>query len=138
MDSWYFFFSSSLLPLHLPFYLILFFASLLSEFLPFLDIFPLPLTPTFFLPLDFSFLNPCSTLPRNIWICFFFSAPVKLVSMASECSWCDAVVELQVWCQLAAFCHRVNDHRSVLRCTLSALQLEEVAAHSLNTTPCVL
>ncbi|XP_024152713.1 cilia- and flagella-associated protein 46 isoform X3 [Oryzias melastigma] len=65
-------------------------------------------------------------------------SPSALVSMASECSWCDAVVELQVWCQLAAFCHRVNDHRSVLRCTLSALQLEEVAAHSLNTTPCVL
>ncbi|XP_078788201.1 cilia- and flagella-associated protein 46 isoform X5 [Oryzias latipes] len=69
-----------------------------------------------------------------------FSVPSlsTLVSTASECRWSDAVVELQVWCQLAASCHRANDHSSVLRCTLSALQLEEAAAKSLNTTPCVL
>uniref|UniRef100_A0A3P9HU19 Cilia and flagella associated protein 46 n=1 Tax=Oryzias latipes TaxID=8090 RepID=A0A3P9HU19_ORYLA len=69
-----------------------------------------------------------------------FSVPSlsTLVNTASECSWSDAVVELQVWCQLAASCHRANDHSSVLRCTLSALQLEEAAAKSLNTTPCVL
>ncbi|XP_041867180.1 cilia- and flagella-associated protein 46 isoform X2 [Melanotaenia boesemani] len=61
-----------------------------------------------------------------------------LVSLASECSWSDAVVELQVWCQLAAFCHHVKDHSLVLRCTRSALQLGEAATKSLNTTPYVL
>ncbi|XP_072246405.1 cilia- and flagella-associated protein 46 [Leuresthes tenuis] len=61
-----------------------------------------------------------------------------LVSTASECSWPDAVVELQVWCQLAAFCHHVKDHSLVLRCTQNALQLEDAAAKSLNTTPCLL
>ncbi|XP_049456510.1 cilia- and flagella-associated protein 46 isoform X3 [Epinephelus fuscoguttatus] len=69
-----------------------------------------------------------------------FSVPSlsTLVSMASECSWTDAVVELQVWCQLAAFCHYAKDHSLVLCCTKSALQLEEAAAKSLNTMPCVL
>ncbi|KAK2922244.1 cilia- and flagella-associated protein 46 [Channa argus] len=69
-----------------------------------------------------------------------FSAPSlsTLVSMASECSWSDAVVELQVWCQLAAFCHDATDHSLVLYCTKNALQLEEAAAKSLNTMPCVL
>ncbi|KAF3708572.1 Cilia- and flagella-associated protein 46 [Channa argus] len=62
----------------------------------------------------------------------------ELVSMASECSWSDAVVELQVWCQLAAFCHDATDHSLVLYCTKNALQLEEAAAKSLNTMPCVL
>ncbi|KAM4591923.1 cilia- and flagella-associated protein 46-like [Odontesthes bonariensis] len=69
---------------------------------------------------------------------FSVPSPSALVSMASECSWSDAVVELQVWCQLAAFCHHVKDHSLVLHCTQSALQLEEAAAKSLNTTPCVL
>ncbi|CAG6017918.1 unnamed protein product [Menidia menidia] len=69
-----------------------------------------------------------------------FSVPSlsALVSMASECSWTDALVELQVWCQLAAFCHHVKDHSLVLQCTQIALQLGEAAAKSLNTTPCVL
>ncbi|KAL6101538.1 cfap46 [Pungitius sinensis] len=62
----------------------------------------------------------------------------SLVSMASECSWTDAVVELQVWCQLAACCHHAKDHSLVLRCTKSALQLEEAAAKSLSAMPCVL
>uniref|UniRef100_A0A3B4YJ43 Cilia and flagella associated protein 46 n=1 Tax=Seriola lalandi dorsalis TaxID=1841481 RepID=A0A3B4YJ43_SERLL len=59
-------------------------------------------------------------------------------SMASECSWTDAVVEMQVWSQLAAFCHYAKEHSLVLCCTKSALQLEEAAAKSLNTMPCVL
>ncbi|CAK6962375.1 cilia- and flagella-associated protein 46 [Scomber scombrus] len=69
-----------------------------------------------------------------------FSVPSfsTLVSMASECSWNDAVVELQVWCQLAAFCHNAKDHSLVLCCTKNALQLEEVAAKCLSTMPCVL
>ncbi|XP_042358180.1 cilia- and flagella-associated protein 46 [Plectropomus leopardus] len=69
-----------------------------------------------------------------------FSVPSlsTLVSKASECSWTDTVVELQVWCQLAAFCHDANDHSLVLCCTKSALQLEEAAAKSLNTMPFVL
>ncbi|XP_047458245.1 cilia- and flagella-associated protein 46 isoform X2 [Mugil cephalus] len=61
-----------------------------------------------------------------------------LVNMASECSWYDAVVELQVWCQLAASCHYVKDHSLVLSCTERALQLEEAAAKSLLSMPCVL
>ncbi|KAF0027185.1 hypothetical protein F2P81_019926 [Scophthalmus maximus] len=60
-----------------------------------------------------------------------------LVSMASECSWTDAVVELQVWCQLAAFCHYAKDHSLVLCYTKRALQLEEAAAKSINTMPCL-
>lgn len=63
---------------------------------------------------------------------------LKLVNMASECSWTDAVVELHVWCQLAAFCHNAKNHSLVLCCTKNALQLEEAAAKSLNTMPCVL
>lgn len=117
------------------------------DWLSYFDIIPLLLTPNLF-PLPwlstflFLTLAPLFLLTflflAFIWISFFFSAPAKLVSTASECRWSDAVVELQVWCQLAASCHRANDHSSVLRCTLSALQLEEAAAKSLNTTPCVL
>ncbi|XP_035810814.2 cilia- and flagella-associated protein 46 isoform X2 [Amphiprion ocellaris] len=78
----------------------------------------------------------CNRNPRHME----FSVPSlsTLVSMASECSWSDAVVELQVWCQLAAFCHYVKDHSLVLSCTKSALQLEDTAAKSLSTMPCVL
>ncbi|XP_026212735.1 cilia- and flagella-associated protein 46 isoform X2 [Anabas testudineus] len=75
----------------------------------------------------------CNKNPRHME----FSVPSlsTLVSMASECSWTDAVVELQVWCQLAAFCYNVKDHSLVLCCTKSALQLEEAAAKSLKTMP---
>ncbi|XP_044228761.1 cilia- and flagella-associated protein 46 isoform X1 [Thunnus albacares] len=78
----------------------------------------------------------CNRNPRHME----FSVPSfsTLVSMASECSWNDAVVELQVWCQLAAFCHYAKDHSLVLLCTKNALQLEEAAAKCLNTMPCVL
>ncbi|KAM7385133.1 hypothetical protein PAMP_001229 [Pampus punctatissimus] len=78
----------------------------------------------------------CNRNPRHME----FSVPSlsTLVSMASECSWSDAVVELQVWCQLAAFCHYANDHSLVLCCTKNALQLEEAAAKCLSTMPCVL
>ncbi|XP_038140005.1 cilia- and flagella-associated protein 46 [Cyprinodon tularosa] len=69
---------------------------------------------------------------------FLDPSPSALADMASECSWSDAVVELQVWCQLAAVCHNVNDHSLVLRCTQTALQLEEAAAKCLSTTPCLL
>ncbi|XP_051816052.1 cilia- and flagella-associated protein 46 isoform X2 [Acanthochromis polyacanthus] len=77
----------------------------------------------------------CNRNPRHME----FSVPSlsTLVSMASECSWSDAVVELQVWCQLAAFCHSVKDHSLVLSCTKSALQLEDAAAKSLSTMHCV-
>ncbi|XP_029962388.1 cilia- and flagella-associated protein 46 [Salarias fasciatus] len=61
-----------------------------------------------------------------------------LVSMASACSWCDAAVELQVWCQLAASCHRVKEHSLVLSCTQTALQLEEAALRSLGSAACAL
>ncbi|XP_056291813.1 cilia- and flagella-associated protein 46-like isoform X3 [Pseudoliparis swirei] len=78
----------------------------------------------------------CNRSPRHKE----FSVPglPELVSMASECSWSDAVVELQAWCQLAAVCHHAKDHRSVLRCTGSALQLEAAAAASLGATARVL
>ncbi|XP_041803927.1 cilia- and flagella-associated protein 46 [Chelmon rostratus] len=77
----------------------------------------------------------CNRNPRHME----FSVPSlsTLVRMASECSWTDAVVELQVWCQLAAFCHHAKEHSLVLCCTESALQLEEAAAKSLKTMPCV-
>ncbi|XP_027134224.1 cilia- and flagella-associated protein 46 isoform X3 [Larimichthys crocea] len=73
----------------------------------------------------------CNRDPRHME----FSVPSlsTLVNMASECSWTDTVVEMQVWCQLAAFCHYAKDHSLVLCCTKSALQLEEAAAKSLNT-----
>uniref|UniRef100_A0A3B4VED7 Cilia and flagella associated protein 46 n=1 Tax=Seriola dumerili TaxID=41447 RepID=A0A3B4VED7_SERDU len=76
----------------------------------------------------------CNRNPRHME----FSVPSlsSLVSMASECSWTDAVVEMQVWSQLAAFCHYAKEHSLVLCCTKSALQLEEAAAKSLNTMPC--
>lgn len=67
-----------------------------------------------------------------------FSLHLKLASMASECSWSDAVVELQVWCQLATFCHDAKDHNLLLCCTETALKLEEAAAKSLNNMPCPL
>ncbi|KAM6997214.1 cilia- and flagella-associated protein 46 [Tautogolabrus adspersus] len=78
----------------------------------------------------------CNRNPRHME----FSVPSlsTLVSMASECSWTDAVVELQVWCQLASFCHDAEDHSLVLCCTEKALQLEEAAAKTLKTLPCVL
>ncbi|KAM7408201.1 hypothetical protein PAMA_002070 [Pampus argenteus] len=78
----------------------------------------------------------CNSIPRHME----FSVPSlsTLVSMASECSWSDAVVELQVWCQLASFCHYANDHSLVLCCTKNALQLEEAAAKCLSTMSCVL
>ncbi|KAM8739310.1 cilia- and flagella-associated protein 46 isoform 1-T1 [Acanthopagrus schlegelii] len=77
----------------------------------------------------------CNRNPRHME----FSVPSlsTLVSMASECSWTDAGLELQVWCQLAAFCHDAKDHSLVLCCTNSALQLEERAAKSLRSMPCV-
>ncbi|XP_068423801.1 cilia- and flagella-associated protein 46 isoform X2 [Clinocottus analis] len=78
----------------------------------------------------------CNKNPRHTE----FSVPSlsSLVSMASECSWTDAVVEMQVWCQLAACCHHAKDHSLVLCCTENALQLEAAAAKSLNAIPCVL
>nr|XP_029134601.1 cilia- and flagella-associated protein 46 [Labrus bergylta] len=78
----------------------------------------------------------CNRNPRHME----FSVPSLsiLVSMASECSWTDAVVELQVWCQLASFCHDAEDHSLVLCCTEKALQLEDAAAKTLKTLPCVL
>uniref|UniRef100_A0A3P8Q9U3 Cilia and flagella associated protein 46 n=1 Tax=Astatotilapia calliptera TaxID=8154 RepID=A0A3P8Q9U3_ASTCA len=77
----------------------------------------------------------CNRNPRHME----FSVPSlsTLVSMASECRWSDAVVELQVWCQLAAFCHDVKDYSLVCSCTKRALLLEEAATKSLNTMPCV-
>uniref|UniRef100_M3ZZE9 Cilia and flagella associated protein 46 n=1 Tax=Xiphophorus maculatus TaxID=8083 RepID=M3ZZE9_XIPMA len=69
-----------------------------------------------------------------------FSVPSlsTLVDMASDCSWLDAVVELQMWCQLAVFCHSAEDHSLVLRCTQKAFQLEKAAADSVTTAPCLL
>ncbi|XP_034754581.1 cilia- and flagella-associated protein 46 isoform X3 [Etheostoma cragini] len=78
----------------------------------------------------------CNRNPRHME--FFVPSLSTLVSMASECSWTDAVVKLHVLCQLAAFCHNAKNHSLVLCCTKNALQLEEAAAKSLNTMPCVL
>ncbi|KAM9847487.1 cilia- and flagella-associated protein 46 [Aulostomus maculatus] len=78
----------------------------------------------------------CNRNPRHME----FSVPslTTLVSMASECRWTEAVVELNVWCQLAAFCHHAEEHNLVLYCTKRALQLEEVASKCLTNMPCVL
>ncbi|XP_043992577.1 cilia- and flagella-associated protein 46 isoform X2 [Gambusia affinis] len=78
----------------------------------------------------------CNKNPKHM----DFSVPSlsTLAGMASECSWPDAVVELQVWCQLAAFCHRAEDHSLVLHCTQKAFQLEKAAADSLTTAPYLL
>ncbi|XP_058493509.1 cilia- and flagella-associated protein 46-like [Solea solea] len=81
-------------------------------------------------------MHQCNRTPRQME----FSAPslTTLVTMASECSWTDAVVELHVWCQLASLCYSAKDHGLVLCCTESALQLEEMAEKQINTLPCVL
>ncbi|XP_029305800.1 cilia- and flagella-associated protein 46 isoform X3 [Cottoperca gobio] len=78
----------------------------------------------------------CNRNPRHME----FSVPSlsALGSMVSECSWTDAAVEMQVWCQLAAFCHHAKDHSLVLFCTKNALQLEKAATESLNTMPSIL
>ncbi|XP_030012468.1 LOW QUALITY PROTEIN: cilia- and flagella-associated protein 46 [Sphaeramia orbicularis] len=78
----------------------------------------------------------CNRNPKHME--FSLPALSTLVSMASECSWNDAVVEMQVWCQLAAVCHYAKDHSLVLCCTKNALQLEEAATKSLSTTHHVL
>lgn len=67
-----------------------------------------------------------------------FSCNLKLVSMAAACSWCDAVVEMQVWCQLADSCSASKEGSLVLVCTEKALSLEEAAAKDFKTKPCVL
>ncbi|XP_061693623.1 cilia- and flagella-associated protein 46 isoform X2 [Syngnathoides biaculeatus] len=61
-----------------------------------------------------------------------------LVTMVCNCNWTDAVVELQTWCQLAAFCHHAKEYSLVLSCTERAMQLEDAASKCLNTTPCLL
>ncbi|KAM9810017.1 cilia- and flagella-associated protein 46 isoform 2-T2 [Syngnathus typhle] len=61
-----------------------------------------------------------------------------LVSMVSQCKWTDAVVELQTWCQLAAFCLHAKEYTLALSCTERAMDLEEAASKCLNTTPCLL
>lgn len=71
-----------------------------------------------------------SVLP-GVFVCLH----LKLVSAASECSWSDALVELQVWCQLAAFCHEAEEHRLLLRSIDNAAMLEEAAAKSLLAAP---
>ncbi|CAJ1066948.1 LOW QUALITY PROTEIN: cilia- and flagella-associated protein 46 [Xyrichtys novacula] len=78
----------------------------------------------------------CNRNPRHME----FSVPTlsTLVGMASDSSWTDAVVELQVWCQLASFCHSAEHHDLVLCCTEKALQLGEAAEKSLDTQPFVL
>ncbi|XP_028324506.1 cilia- and flagella-associated protein 46 isoform X2 [Gouania willdenowi] len=65
-----------------------------------------------------------------------FSLPSlsTLVSMASECSWSDPMVELEVWCQLAASSHEAKEYHLVLSCTAKALQLEKAAVKALNCT----
>lgn len=63
---------------------------------------------------------------------------LKLVKMMSECSWSDALVELHVWCQLAAFCYQAEEHSLLLLSIENALKLEEAAAKSLVKTPFVL
>uniref|UniRef100_A0A3Q2XJ12 Uncharacterized protein n=1 Tax=Hippocampus comes TaxID=109280 RepID=A0A3Q2XJ12_HIPCM len=63
-----------------------------------------------------------------------------LVTMVSNCNWTDAVVELQTWCQLAAFCHHAKEYSLVLSCTERAMQLEDAASklnEMLSTAACL-
>lgn len=71
-------------------------------------------------------------------ISFVSPLQLKLVTTASQVNWTDSVTELQVWCQLAAFCLSAQDHSLVLRCTEKALHLGEAAAKSTDTTLCLL
>ncbi|XP_072292426.1 cilia- and flagella-associated protein 46 [Eucyclogobius newberryi] len=75
----------------------------------------------------------CSRSPGQMD--FPLPALSTLVSLASECSWPDAVVELQVWCQLSTFCHDADDHSLVLSCSHRALGLKEAAAQRLSSAP---
>nr|XP_057920264.1 cilia- and flagella-associated protein 46 isoform X2 [Doryrhamphus excisus] len=61
-----------------------------------------------------------------------------LVTMVSNAKWNDAVVELQIWCQLATFCHHAKEYGLVRSCTENAMKLEDAAASCLNTTSCLL
>ncbi|XP_061818695.1 cilia- and flagella-associated protein 46 isoform X5 [Nerophis lumbriciformis] len=61
-----------------------------------------------------------------------------LVTMVSNGNWTDAVVELQIWSQLATFCHHAKEYRLVLNCTKKAMLLEDAAASCLSSTPCLL
>uniref|UniRef100_A0A3B4AP97 Uncharacterized protein n=1 Tax=Periophthalmus magnuspinnatus TaxID=409849 RepID=A0A3B4AP97_9GOBI len=65
-----------------------------------------------------------------------FSLP--LFAVACECSWPDAVVELQVWSQLSFFCYEAEDHSLVLSCSHRALSLSLPAAKRFNRAPYVL
>ncbi|XP_076025398.1 cilia- and flagella-associated protein 46 [Genypterus blacodes] len=73
----------------------------------------------------------CNRIPGQMQ--FTLPSLSTLVEKASECSWTDALVELQVWSQLATFCHDANNHNLVLLCTKRALQLENPAAKSLKS-----
>ncbi|XP_055083461.1 cilia- and flagella-associated protein 46 [Periophthalmus magnuspinnatus] len=69
-----------------------------------------------------------------------FSLPAlsTLFAVACECSWPDAVVELQVWSQLSFFCYEAEDHSLVLSCSHRALSLSLPTAKRLNRAPYVL
>lgn len=62
--------------------------------------------------------------------------------MTQDCPWCDSVVELYVWTQLALFAHQTLDHDLVMTCTHNALQLEQrlkmwVMSHEHILSQCV-
>ncbi|XP_056903879.1 cilia- and flagella-associated protein 46 isoform X4 [Takifugu flavidus] len=78
----------------------------------------------------------CNRTPRQME--FKVPSLSSLVNMTSECSWSDALVELQVWCQLAAFCYEAEEHSLLLRSIENALMLQEAAAKSLIRAPFVL
>ncbi|KAM8852116.1 cilia- and flagella-associated protein 46 isoform 2-T2 [Synchiropus picturatus] len=75
----------------------------------------------------------CNRNPRHME--FTIPSLATLVNMGSDCKWTDAVVEMNVWCQLAAFCYDAHDHDLVLRCTAKALELKEAAEKSHNNMP---
>lgn len=82
-------------------------------------------------------ISACA-FPSSVSFLPLFSAYLKLVKMTSECSWSDALVELQVWCQLATFCYEAEEHSLLLQSMEKALMLEEAAATSLIKKPFVL
>ncbi|KAG2462207.1 CFA46 protein, partial [Polypterus senegalus] len=55
-----------------------------------------------------------------------------MAKVMSDCTWTDAVVELQAWIQLAHFSLLSNDHDLVMLCTQKAKGLEEAATKKVN------
>ncbi|XP_045665372.1 cilia- and flagella-associated protein 46 isoform X6 [Ursus americanus] len=80
-----------------------------------------------------------------------FTVPplAQLVTMASECTWSDPLVELQTLMRLTRFAHAAHDHEVTMLCSQKAIQMgirylrtcspveTELVAEMLSTTACI-